>query len=510
VKKHTKANPCPVCEGFDTLPPGKGRRCWGFTSDDGAWAHCTREDRSGGIPQHAKDATYPHKLSGKCACGEEHGATVTPIGAASREIVATYDYRDASGALAFQVVRFHPKTFRQRRPDGAGGWLWNLQGVDIVPYRLAALTAGVAAGDRVWIVEGEKDADALYDRGEVATCNPMGAEKWPADFARYFRDADVVIVRDKDEPGTKHARKVFANLRGVAKSIRVVEARTGKDASDHIDAGHQLSEFVPVYPVEDLRKSDPIAWKRRALRMGFDATDPIREVDPEKAVQLPPEPTWPNGFAGQPCEALPNLRGVVVVAGVPSAGKSVLALASGIDAARAGWDVLYLQAEMAERPFAKRLRNAVGLVGKPQTFHHVDIGYGASIEALMAWIESRITERPTLIVFDSLTSFCDQAEAQDPADPHNATLSKRLIMWSINVRRATHGEVAFLMLAEASKEGRIRGRSGDHKADLALHMESNPQSPSVKRITVTKAWEYQTGPLGEFGLDLQNARLRKL
>src|SRR5688500_10353584 len=37
-------------------------------------------------------------------------------------IIATYDYRDEASGLVFQVVRFEPKDFRQRRPDGKGGW----------------------------------------------------------------------------------------------------------------------------------------------------------------------------------------------------------------------------------------------------------------------------------------------------------------------------------------------------------------------------------------------------
>src|ERR1017187_4171575 len=41
-------------------------------------------------------------------------------------IVATYDYKDAEGKLLFQCVRFEPKDFRQRRPDGNGGWIWEL------------------------------------------------------------------------------------------------------------------------------------------------------------------------------------------------------------------------------------------------------------------------------------------------------------------------------------------------------------------------------------------------
>jgi hypothetical protein len=39
------------------------------------------------------------------------------------EPAATYDYVDEAGKLLFQVCRFVPKTFRQRRPDSAGKWL---------------------------------------------------------------------------------------------------------------------------------------------------------------------------------------------------------------------------------------------------------------------------------------------------------------------------------------------------------------------------------------------------
>jgi hypothetical protein len=41
--------------------------------------------------------------------------------------VASYQYTDADGALLFEVCRFEPKTFRQRRPDGRGGWYWDMQ-----------------------------------------------------------------------------------------------------------------------------------------------------------------------------------------------------------------------------------------------------------------------------------------------------------------------------------------------------------------------------------------------
>ena len=50
-------------------------------------------------------------------------------------IVASYDYTDADGTLLYQVLRLEPKSFRQRKPDGNGGWNWSLGGARRIPYR---------------------------------------------------------------------------------------------------------------------------------------------------------------------------------------------------------------------------------------------------------------------------------------------------------------------------------------------------------------------------------------
>ena len=119
--------------------------------------------------------------------------------------MAVYDYPSATGKLVLQVVRYAPKTFRQRRPDptARSGWKWSTKGIEFVPYRLPGLLAG--EGGLVFIVEGEKDADALVQRGLAATCNPGGAGKWPRHFAQYFVGRDVVILPDNDDAGRAHA-----------------------------------------------------------------------------------------------------------------------------------------------------------------------------------------------------------------------------------------------------------------------------------------------------------------
>jgi 5S rRNA maturation endonuclease (ribonuclease M5) len=164
----------------------------------------------------------------------------------TKTIVASYNYVDEEGNLLFQVVRYEPKSFKARRPDGRGGWIYSLDGVRLVPYRLPEVLRAVREGHEIWICEGEKDADALCAAGVVATTNPFGAKKWRPEFSEILRGARVVVVRDKDKAGHEHADLVVASLLGIAASIRLVEAREGKDAADHLAVGWGIGDFVEV------------------------------------------------------------------------------------------------------------------------------------------------------------------------------------------------------------------------------------------------------------------------
>ncbi|MCX5638139.1 MAG: topoisomerase, partial [Planctomycetota bacterium] len=115
-----------------------------------------------------------------------------------------YDYRDESEQLLYQVVRYKPKDFRQRRPDDKDGWIWNLDGVRCVPYRLPELLKS-SMQDFVFIAEGEKDCDRLSGMGFTATTCPMGAGKWLNEYNKYFEGRLVVILPDNDTAGKKHA-----------------------------------------------------------------------------------------------------------------------------------------------------------------------------------------------------------------------------------------------------------------------------------------------------------------
>jgi 5S rRNA maturation endonuclease (ribonuclease M5) len=169
--------------------------------------------------------------------------------------VAEYRYVDERNELIHAATRCDHKCFAQWRPDptAKSGRRWKLnddQGnrlVRLVPYRLPQILSAITVEQVIWIAEGEKDVHALVDRGLEATCNAAGSGKWTAEHARHLHGADVTVVADRDEPGRRHAELVVETLRGVARSVYVVQARYGKDAFDHFAGGGTTGDFLQVW-----------------------------------------------------------------------------------------------------------------------------------------------------------------------------------------------------------------------------------------------------------------------
>jgi hypothetical protein len=177
-------------------------------------------------------------------------------------ITAEYNYLDENNVLLFKVVRFTPKDFRPRRPDGQ----ITLEGVRRVLYRLPELLKAAADGRVIYICEGEKDADNVCRLGLVATTNVGGANKWRDEYNKSLRGADVVLLPHNDDAGRKHADQVAASLNGVAKRIRVLDLAEHwpgcplkGDVSNWIDAGGTADKLKVL--VEALSEIIPLAGK---------------------------------------------------------------------------------------------------------------------------------------------------------------------------------------------------------------------------------------------------------
>lgn len=312
------------------------------------------------------------------------------------EIVATYDYTDEEGKLLFQTVRLFPKDFRQRHPDGKGGWVWNLKGVRLVPYHLPQ----ILKEPLVFIVEGEKDADNLWKIGLPSTCNPMGAGKWHAEWSEFFEGKEVSILPDLDEPGQKHAVDVGKKLFGHALHLKIIELPKEpgiKDVSDWLNHGGNKDELLKLV-------SKTKAWRPPGAKPPEPILDAFTASDLEKMIF--PEPKW----------AVPGLlpEGLTILAGRPKKGKSWLGLGLALAVASGGkafgnidvekGDALYLALE--DNP--RRLQNRLAILKDPGTvlptrlhlvtnFLPLQLG---GMQSLLTWLDKH--PKTHLVVIDTL------------------------------------------------------------------------------------------------------------
>ena len=170
-------------------------------------------------------------------------------GKAGQDPTAVYHYTDENGKILFQVLRYGEgkgKTFKQRRPNGNGGWEWNVPEEIRTLYNLPAVTKG----DQVLIVEGEKDAETARKLGFTATTNPGGATKWLPRYSELLAGKDLIVIPDDDVAGEKHRKIVLKSLCESPehpRSIKVVKVPAGKDLTEWVQAGgdaKQLTDLV--------------------------------------------------------------------------------------------------------------------------------------------------------------------------------------------------------------------------------------------------------------------------
>lgn len=372
-------------------------------------AHCpAHADRNPSLSV-GPGSTQPVIL--KCGGGCETEAVLAALGLAMQDILlpktretvtATWDYTDESGSTLFRVEKFAGKRFRQSRPDGIGGWVPDAAGVRRVLYRLPEILAAVAAGETVYVTEGEKDADRLVQEGVVATTGSMGAGKWRGEYSDVLASAEVVVITDCDKPGYMHALAVQRSLREVDAWVSVVAPAAGKDAFDHFEAGFGLDEFVTL-SVHDL--NDRLA-----------ALEPSRRVSGDGARSS----WWPRDLAGvldgtlrhEPPAILAMLDGRYLfypgklhsLNGESESGKTWLALLACAQEIALGHDVAYIDFEDDEISAVERLRS-LGVDKKAIEAH---VLYVRPDEPLNdtdrdALISEFVDREVTLIVLDGMT-----------------------------------------------------------------------------------------------------------
>ena len=167
-----------------------------------------------------------------------------------KRIEAVYDYvSSVNGEYTFTKIRMQDK----RMIYGVlcnGRFTYGLMGkhrkdLKSVYGNLKDLNKAIAENRPIFIPEGEKDVDMLTKRGYTALTYG-GSGDWQSEFATLFKDAEVYILADNDEPGRKVANAILSDLKEIAKSAKVIVPVPDipkADISDYFAAGHSNEDF---------------------------------------------------------------------------------------------------------------------------------------------------------------------------------------------------------------------------------------------------------------------------
>lgn len=225
-----------------------------------------------------------------------------------------YDYCDACGDLRYQVLRYDlpdDKTFRPRRPDGKGGWIWNLDKVEKILYRLPEISR--PENDVISFVEGEKDADRLSALGIQATTSAGGAQglaKLHAGIFEPLRGKEIWIFPDNDPPGREYAKTAAGMMFGIAEIIRIIELPDLPEKGD-------ISDFIDIHGASAKSKILGLGMTARVYFPDLRRPCSIIDMASLGLAQIDRPTMRINGL-------LPI--GVSILAGRPKSGKSWLAL----------------------------------------------------------------------------------------------------------------------------------------------------------------------------------------
>jgi hypothetical protein len=205
-----------------------------------------------------------------------------------------WEYQDENKTTVFVKQRLKigesGKTYRLYKVDADGRRHTTLGDARIVPYNLPELLDAKSAGRIIYLVEGEKAADALATLKVTATTAHTGAGSWPEAITEYFAGANVVILPDNDLPGWRYAQKAVDAILPIAKNVKVVDLGLqghGDDAYEFIlEQAKTREDLIELVKATHKLTSTDVTIPERLVALKLDA--PI-EATPQQQQQAQPE-----------------------------------------------------------------------------------------------------------------------------------------------------------------------------------------------------------------------------
>lgn len=395
-----------------------------------------------------------------------------------RRLVKSYDYVDEDGELLYQVCRFEPKTFRQRRPTADGQWVWGLGDMKPVLYRLNEIIEAVATEHRIYIVEGEKDADTLCELGLFATTSPMGAGKWRESYATVLAGGDVVILPDNDDVGRSHAEQIAASLTAQGCTVRIVSLPNLPPKGDVTDWLTNASTPNTLADLDALVRDGPL-WSADPLGARVKTRWRLDELWQNEVIMRPPPPIVPY---------LAWASRTTLLAAREKSGKSTL---TGFMAARVstGGDFLGEPCQRG-RVLILGLEEYIGDTARRLKEFKADGRMIELVDRFMSSADDRPDEvrnhleavDPILVIIDSLIAYA----AGLVTDANNATQTQAIVQSIANLSHES--TAAFVIIHHARKaDGRYRDSSAiggavDIIAEVFTPEETERTDPNRRRV----------------------------
>lgn len=323
--------------------------------------------------------------------------------------VIYYTYRDARGNEIHQKRRYPQKKFAIYHKQN-DDWVKGQGDVKPILYNLP----NVLANEKVFVVEGEKDAETLIDLELVATTNMHGAKSWKSQYTESLREKIVYIFPDQDPDGQEHARIVSEALFGVAKEIRIVNVPKGKDVTEWIEQGatvHDILNLVEQTPILETTPKSSEKNNQSAECLNFISIG-----------ELMARPEIKEDFI---VDGLLSVGGLSLIVAKPKVGKSTLARQLAL-AVATGADFLgrktkqgtafYLALEEREQDVRNHFK-AMGSSGEESIMVCTD---ASSPELLQKLFASLRKDRPALLIIDTMIRVLKLKDLNDYAQTTSA------------------------------------------------------------------------------------------